>query len=68
MMHYLGAELELQRRRDLDEVATEGARRRRWVLEAREARSGKRKPTADEPIVWALPDWTPTWKTERGTT
>jgi hypothetical protein len=68
MIPHLGAELELRRRRDLDRLATEGATRQRWMLEAREARSGAKRPVAGVAIVWALPDWKPTWKTEEGTT
>lgn len=66
MMSYPGAELELQRRRDLDRVASEGAQRRRWVLEARAATTGAKKPAPGEPIFWALPDWKPGWKKQGG--
>ena len=51
MTNYLGVELERQRRRDLDKVAAEGARRRRWELEAREARSGKKKGAVEGPVL-----------------
>jgi hypothetical protein len=67
MMHYLGGELEWRRRRDLDKVATEGTRRRRWELEAREARRGEKMGAAEGPILWVRPNWTPDWKTARRT-
>ena len=67
MANYLSVELERQRQRDLDRVAAEGAMSRRWVLEAREARSGEKKVPVEGPILWARPNWTPDWKVARRT-
>ncbi len=54
MMPIQGVEFERQRRRGLDKMAAEGARRRRWELEA--------KAVGDGLVLWARPNWTAGWK------
>jgi len=53
MTEYPAVQAERRRRRDLDKMASEGARRRPWSLEARDSGDGL--------VVWVLPNWTATW-------